>query len=299
MTWERAVYVDADYDTFELCTWSQVCYTVLGHSRMGDTINAGCDPHLLLAAEILRWPYETCAHIIKDPTSPYYYQLKAMRQTAKHCNFGFMGGLGVNAFIDLVFKMSNERLDPIWAQHLRNLWFQTWPEAREYFHWIKSLHGHCVQLFVDRVRSGATFCQSANTMFQGLAADITNLAGWLITGACYTGELLIPRGHFHTSQTSRGARNRERSERMYHYALQNAHIMLGSRPVNYIHDEFLLECPESLGHEVAEELVRLMLLAAEPFTPDVKIGASPCLMRYFSKEAKPIYKEGRLTPWPE
>jgi DNA polymerase I-like protein with 3'-5' exonuclease and polymerase domains len=263
--WERAIYAQADYDTFELCCWAQVCYSVLGHSRMGDTINAGQDPHLLLGSEILRYPYETCEHILRNPDSSHYKLVKDKRQVAKHCNFGFMGGLGVNAFIDLVYSMSGEKLDPLWARQLRDLWFQTWPESREYFNWINSLHGHCVQLFVDRVRSGATFCQSANTFFQGLAADIANQAGWLVTKACYT---------------------------------ETGSILYGSRPVLFVHDEFILECPESIGQEVADELVRLMLLAAEPFLPNVKLGASSCLMRYWSKEAKPTFENGRMVPWP-
>ena len=262
---DRAVFAQADYDTFELCCWAQVCYSVLGFSRMGDTINAGKDPHLQLASEILGWPYETCATILADDTLPQYQLVKDTRQTAKHCNFGFMGGLGVNAFIDLVYSMSNEKLDPLRARQLRDLWFATWPEAREYFNWINSLHGHCVQLSVNRVRSGATFCQSANTFFQGLAADIANYAGWLITRACYN---------------------------------DPSSVLYGSRPVLFVHDEFILECPESLGHEVAAELVRLMLLAAQPFLPNVKLGASSCLMRYWSKKAKPVFKQGRLIPWP-
>jgi hypothetical protein len=34
--------------------------------------------------------------------------------------------------------------------------------------------------------------------------------------------------------------------------------------------------------------------------PDVKIGASPTLMRYWSKKAEDLFDEnGRMIPWPK
>lgn len=263
---KRLVFAQADYNVFELCCWAQVCYVVLGHSRMRDVINADKDPHLLLASEILGWTYEYCEQVLVYGLSHQQYaRVKEMRQTAKHCNFGFMGGLGVKAFIDLVFKMSDERLDSSWAKHLRDLWFATWPEAREYFNWINSINGHCVQLYTNRIRTGATFCQSANTFFQGLAADIASAAGWLIAKACYA---------------------------------DTRSVMFGARQVLFIHDENVIECREDIGHEVAHELVRLMLLPAQDYMPDVTLKASSCLMKYLSKDAKPTYEQGRLVPWP-
>jgi hypothetical protein len=42
-----------------------------------------------------------------------------------------------------------------------------------------------------------------------------------------------------------------------------------------------------------------MINAAKVWLPDVKIAAKPVLMRQWSKKAKPIYKDGRLVPWPD
>jgi hypothetical protein len=66
-----------------------------------------------------------------------------------------------------------------------------------------------------------------------------------------------------------------------------------------VHDEFILECDENAGHEIAHELVRLMIEGAAPYLPGVPPKAKPVLMRYWSKDAEQVWENGRLMPWPK
>lgn len=144
---------------------------------------------------------------------------------------------------------------------------QAYPEMYDFFDYIGKLGGGVVkQLFSDRLRGGCSFCQACNTIFQGLGADASQNAGWLIAKACYTSV---------DSPLNK------------------------SRPVLYVHDEFVLETPEGPGaHDAAMELERLMVEGAKKFLPDMEVSAPPVLMSCYSKEAKAVYdKDNRLIPW--
>ena len=152
------------------------------------------------------------------------------------------------------------------AVELKALWLTEWPEMREYFRridaratsdppWIE-------QLISGRYRQGS-YCELANTMFQGLGADIAKAAGWKIARQqCLGGGPLD-----------------------------------GTVMANFVHDEFILEVPEEHLHDCAEELKRIMVEAARPYLPDVTISAEAVGMHRWSKKAKPIYTRGRLVPW--
>lgn len=121
------------------------------------------------------------------------------------------------------------------------------------------------QLRSGRIRGGATYTAACNSFFQGLGADATGHAGWVIAKACY-----VDRGS----------------------------PLFGCRIVNYVHDEFIVEAPIDRGHEAAEELSRLMIEGASEWIPDVRLAAEPCLMTVWSKDAKTLRDaNGRLVPW--
>lgn len=269
-----------DYGSGELCTLAQACITILGHSRLAEALNSGQDPHLMMAAAILRRPYEELKVIKKagagaDCRAKYgkcacqYCIVYDARQTGKVCNFGFPGGLGAAALVFFALNNYDVRLTEEEARYLKRLWLETWPEMREYFAWI-STHTdkpfpQIAQLFVSRFRGGVRYTEACNTIFQGLLADIAKEAGWLIYRAMYD-----------PTQKS---------------------ILYGSRGVNFVHDEFVGESFETIAHECAFEVRRLMLKPAEKYLPDVKIDVEPALMRRYSKEAGPKYENGRLIPW--
>ena len=87
--------------------------------------------------------------------------------------------------------------------------------------------------------------------------------------------------------------------------------LYGCRLVNYVHDEFILECPEERAHEAVMELQRLMVEGAAPYLPDVPPTVSkPIVARCWSKKAQQVWEIGkpgnkhkpandtdRLVPW--
>jgi DNA polymerase-1 len=261
------VYAVADYSGFELRTWAQVCLTCLGVSKMAEALRLGNDPHLELARRILGISYEEARADYKaDPKGRVYFP----RQASKSANFGFPGGLGIARFREYARKNYGVELTEEKATELKEFWLETWPEAQEYFRWIdnqcQALSPQIEQLFVGRYRGDVSFTEAANGLFQGLAADAAKAAGFLIARACYVDE---------------------------------ASPLYGCRPVNFIHDEVLVEVPDDdLAHDAAEELARLMVAGATPFLPDVPPIAEPLLCRKWSKAAKPVRgSDGRLVPW--
>lgn len=259
------VFIQADYDQLELRTLGQVCVSLFGRSELASALNAGIDPHLALAANILRISYEEAAANRKRP------DVDNARQTAKVANFGFPGGLGAQKLILFARKTYGVELDLARANELREEWFERWPEMREFFNYVSELaqnpHGATVkQLFSNRIRGGCRYTAACNSYFQGLGADATGHALWLVVRACYA----------------------EPSSPLY-----------GARVVNFVHDEVIAEFPEcDRAHEAAEEMARLMVHGANEFLPDVPSKTEPLLMRYWSKDAKRILDErGRLVPW--
>lgn len=271
------VFVIADYDGLELRTLAQVCKSLFGESKLANILNQNKDPHLIVAATILGMLYEEAARLNDAQDA----EVDSARQTGKIANFGFPGGLGYEALILFAKKVYKIMLTEMDARRLKEDWFKSFPEMRKYFDYIgaktaASFDGTATiqQLFTDRIRGKIRFTVACNSMFQGLGSDATKAAGWLIAKACYV----------------------EQGSPLY-----------GCRIVNYVHDEFILECPEDRGHEGAMELKRLMELGAAPYLPDVPpVVSKPMVARCWSKKAKPVWKLGgdkpvnendRLVPW--
>lgn len=256
------VFAQADYAGFELRTMAQCCLKMSGHSKLAEALNAGRDPHLEVASSILKISYEEALRRKKDK------DVEDARQTGKVANFGFPGGLGAGRLCHFAKVTYGVTLTETQATELKGSWLRSWPEFREYFAvvaWVVEKGENIKQLFSNRFRGGCSFTEACNTLFQGLAADAAKAAGWLITKACYVDE---------------------------------SSVLYGSRVVNFVHDEFILEVPTELGHECAEELARLMVKGADPWLPDVPALAEPCLMARWSKDAKTIRdSNGRLQVW--
>lgn len=268
------VFVDNDYKVIELRTFAQVCIWAVGSSRLAERINGGFDPHLDLGAQLSNISYEEALTRYKAGDE----QIAEARQRSKPANFGYPGGMGARTFAKWTKAQYGIVLTEEEAQELRDRWFENWPEASQYFDWIKRKHkwrfspsrlGEVTQIeqFVSkRTRGGCFFTEACNGYFQGLAADIGKAAGFAISRACY--------------DKSAGS------------------ILYGSRIVNFIHDEFIVEVLERTAHECAMEVARLMVEAAKPFIPDVPAEVDPLLCRRWSKKAKTLWgADGRLIPW--
>jgi DNA polymerase I-like protein with 3'-5' exonuclease and polymerase domains len=229
--------VDADFDGLELRTMAQVCLQLLGESKMAEALNAGLDPHLMLAAQLNDETYEAAK-------ARYEAGDKEARQFSKIGNFGFAGGMGVSTFVQFAAN-NGVALDEAKARAIKDAWIQTWPEFLRYFQRIAAMTqaGLCQieQLYSRRWRGGCSYSQAGNTMFQGLGADAAKAAGWAITKACY-----LP-----------------------------GSVLYGSRVVNFVHDEFLVEVPKDTAAECAAEVGRLMVEAANVWMPDVPAKTTP------------------------
>lgn len=266
---EGHVFIDADYNALELWALAQVQIYLFGHSTLADVLNAGKDPHTALGADILGITYEEAATRKKNPED---HDFSNARQAAKACNFGFPGGLGAEKMTWFAKQAYGISFTIERAQELRDAWFKRWPEMRQYFQWVgqQCEEGEFANVEVpvaNFFRGRATFTAAANTMFQGLAAAAAKHAAWLLARACYVNQ---------------------------------GSPLYGSRPVCFVHDQFIIETPDNENaHEAAMSTRWIMREACRNFMPDCIPEVEPLLSRFWSKDAHPILKEGKLVPWPQ
>jgi len=256
------VLIACDFTAAELHTLAQVCIDTVGYSRLAEALNAGLDPHLDFAAsEFMGIEYEEALRRKKAGDKA----VKEARQIAKAANFGFPGMLGPQGFRGYAAGYGLD-LGLVDAQNAKFRWERKWPEVVEYHAYLQRevpRHGRIWLRRSGRYRANPTMPQAANTGFQGLAADGAKAAAWALTRACF---------------------------------VESESPLFGVRPVNFVHDEVISECPEDRAHEAAMEMERLM---AEVFTrtatPDVPCKAEATIMRSWTK-ADPVWRNGRLIP---
>lgn len=259
------LYAASDFGKAELHSLAEVCFQLFGYSTLGETLNGGIDPHLRLAAGMLKISYDEALRRKGEPV------IKEARQSSKASSFGWPGGLGVEHFrqfakTDYGVEMSEDE-----AEQAKALYFETYPEVREYLDWVARAVGQSettiTQLFSGRVRGGCGYTDGANTLFQGLTADYAKAAMWNATKEMYT---------------------------------DTSSVLYGSRLVNMIHDELLAEVPDDadIADAAARRLAAVMEESAAPWTPHFPVKAEPVLMRCWSKKAETAFdSQGRLVPW--
>lgn len=259
------VYSSVDYDTLELRGLAQTNLWVQGFSKMAEAINAGQDLHLAMAASMLRIPYEE-AEARKEAADP---EVLNARQVAKIGNFGLPGGLGVESLIDFARTTYGMRLTREEAQRIKNEWTAAWPEMKGYFRWINDQVGYgeatITHLTTGFVRGGLGYTEACNHFFQHLAATGAKIALF---------------------------------DLVYEMYVVEDSPLFGSRLVAFIHDEFICEHPEEIAAEASQRVAEIACAAMQSVVPDVKIEASPALMRRWYKKAIAVYDNtGRLVPW--
>lgn len=183
-------------------------------------------------------------------------------------------GRGALCGVEMIHEWNGNPCPPVCkrccelADQLRTAWFRQWPEIRPYFAYISRMTksvGALEQFVSRRVRGGVDFCNGANTLFQGLAADGAKHALWLVSKECYT---------------DRGSQ------------------MFGARPVIFVHDEIFSEMPVGIASQAAERMTRVMVDGMSEFVPDVRISAEPTLMDRWYKEAEcKRSPDGKLLVW--
>lgn len=263
------VYAQADYPQLELRTLAQACLDLLGESRLAEMLNKGLDPHLAFAASLLRISYEEAAANKKRK------DIDNARQIGKVFNFGKPGGLGAAKLVLFARKTYGVQLTEEEVRALSRTWIETFPEMRDYFALVGRMTeneeglARVMQLRSNRLRGGVTYTAACNSYFQGLGADATKAAGFLVSHACYA---------------------------------DSSSPLFGSRIVLFVHDELIVETPDNdRAHDAAIELSRIMREAANEWVPDVPFqdpDPEPLLMSTWSKEAKAVYDANkRLVPW--
>lgn len=269
------VLIGCDYDKAELHTLAQTCIDLFGYSVLGEALNAGLDPHAELGARLAGITYEELVQALKDGNEEVggrwaHGKWASWRDIAKPGNFGFPGGMGPGGMMAYSKTQYGVILSFEQSEELYYGWGNQWPcVSQDYLGWIRSL---CMDGFANikhfisnRWRSHIPYTVAANSFFQGRAADGAKRALCEVARRQYS----VP------------------SSALY-----------GTRTINFVHDELILESPPEQANDAAWELADVMVEEFNYFTPDVPVRATPCLMDRWSKKAKPIINaEGKLEVW--
>jgi hypothetical protein len=262
---EGYVFVSVDYDTLELRALAQVCLVLFGKSEMAGAINADRDLHSQVGATMLGMTYEEVEKGKKQKGS----KAKTARDAAKAFNFGAPGGLGAASLVTFARTNYGVILTEDQAREMKAQWLKAWPEMHRYFAWINQAVGlgeavlrHPITGFV---RGDVGYTDGCNHLFQHLAAQGAKRALYRAAREAYA----EPDSPF-----------------------------FGSRPVVFVHDEIIAEVPEARAATASGRLSQIMCEEMAQLIPDVKITASPTLMRYWTKDAVETYDtDGTLVPW--
>jgi hypothetical protein len=200
--------------------------------------------------------------------------------TGQCLNFGYPGGLGAAKFVEYARVGYGVILSETQAKRRKDEWYKKWPEMRLYHqHFGQMALGNAeftvVQPGSGRVRGGCFYTAACNTIFQGRAADGAKRAGWYLSQECYLGY-----GQ-HWPNDGR-----------------DPSPLYGSRPVLFVHDEYILEHPVARAHEATLRQSDVMVLGMREVVPDVKVGTEYAVARRWYKGAKAVYDtDGRLVPF--
>lgn len=272
---DRRVFCSVDFDTLELRSLAQRLLELFGKSVMAEVLIAGRDLHLEMAAQLLNTTYEDAVARKKTP------EVKQARQLAKAQNFGLPGGLGIDTFIIFARTNYGVYLNRQRAEELKQAYLRRWPEMRLYFNRASDVLGDVGEAsYTDPLtgftRGGLSYTSYCNHQFQHRAAMGAKAALFAVSRACYADE---------------------------------SSPLFGSRVVNFVHDEIIIEAPVDRAHEAAHAQSEIMCREMARYIPDVPVTASPALMERWYKGAEPVYEtngkltlkptapESRLVPW--
>lgn len=258
------VFLLADLDTAEMRSWAQICLWICGFSRVAEALNKGIDPHLVYAADLLAKEYAE-AKALYDAGDK---ETGEARDFSKIPNFGFMGGMGPESFVEYCRISFNRIITLEDSKRYKATWKKNWTEEGPYFKFVnKQLAGRetatITQFLSGRVRGGAWYTEIANGYFQGLTSDLVKSIAWRLTQEGY---------------------------------VNHGTSLFGLRLWNTFHDEFMGEIDEEQGHEAAIRLREVVEDEGRRWIPDVASKTTPVLTRRWYKGAKPVYLDGRLVP---
>lgn len=203
------------------------------------------------------------------------------------------------------------------AAMLKDVWLETYPEARPYFKWVTR---ECVDPNnVLRFKIEAEVAEdeddeddaptSEDDEAEGESDEQDEAGVSSETAYCYHG----PMGFYRAGTTYCAAANGAALQTPTAFGAKLAHmriaractdptlgsILRGCPVPQFIHDEVFATIPDdNQAHERAHEIARLMVDSMQRFFPDVVIRAEPALMRVWTKAAEAVWGEdGRLKVW--
>jgi hypothetical protein len=260
------VYIESDYATLEMRTFAQVCIALFGYSVIADAFRDGKDTHLLMTANTLEISYESALARYEAGDKV----IDNARQYSKIASYGFLGGMGPDAFIDYArgYDIEVERSH---ASKLRDDFKRTFTEVNDYFAYCSALCGDggeaevAVHPITGYVRGRVRYTALANNGFQHLAAVGAKAALCRAVEESYASP---------------------------------ASALYGCRAVNFSHDSIMMEVPSDTerASAAADQLSRVMIEEMAVLCPDVPIKTDTVMMRRWYKGAKPTRLDGLLVP---
>lgn len=261
---EGHVLILCDYDAAEMRTLAQAYLDLTGtRSPLLEMYQArpDFDPHAYFAAALMGIDYDEALSRLADGDK----EIKAMRQRAKPCNFGFAGGMGARSFLAYAAGYGVELTEEE-AVSLRDRWIETY-DMQSYFDEADraSQAGKVIVPRSERQRGLPSYTVACNTPFQGMAADGAKRALFHVTKECYSVE---------------------------------DSPLFGCTPLVFVHDEIIIEAPAERASAAAHRLSEVMKREMETVTPDVPASCTSALAERWYKGAEPVYNEqGDLIPW--
>ena len=264
---EGSLFAFCDYDTLEMRTLAQVCLDLFGYSEIAESIKAGRDLHIDLAADMLGMSYEAAlARFIAGDAD-----IANARQFCKIGNYGFAGGMSAKTFVEYAKTMGNIVVTPDQAMALYKGFRSKWREMNDYFAHCSFLclggtAEHVVFERTGQVRGDVTYTATCNGFFQHLAARGAKDSCYDVAKECY---------------------------------IDAGSPLYGCRPWLFAHDEIGMEIPyEAFGpkrsHEAAGRLREVMIGTMKRWCPGVEIGATVTMTRRWYKGADPVFDKNKL-----
>jgi hypothetical protein len=267
------VFVFCDYDTIEMRTLAQTCIDFGFDSELAAALNADKDVHVDLAADMLGIDYDEAIERY-EAEDPMLFGANSSRQYSKIGNYGLGGGMGPEAFRDYArgydIDLSIEQCLEIHQGFRRK-----WGEMPQYFAHCSALcelDGGEVEYLVHPrtglVRGKVRYTATCNHFFQHLAAIGAKSALWAVVKET----IAVPDSPLY-----------------------------GCRAWLFNHDEIGLEVPfywwgVERSHAAVKRLQEVMIAEMKKWVPDIKIGASPVMVRRWYKGAKPVKQGLYIVP---
>ncbi|MBL7077518.1 MAG: hypothetical protein ISS31_08595 [Kiritimatiellae bacterium] len=314
------VFVDVDYSVLELAALSQVAYYRYGHSAMRDLINQGIDLHRYVASRVIGKAEDAITGEERRKAKAINFGLP-----------GGMGPRGLQAYAASSYGVTltldeatawREEWLRIFPEMVEHLGSESNParlaavlDEHEFPESLTGIDPEIASMILIRIAGGARATSngrefSAEEMDWAWQQIQESRAGrirkYADAIACRQGSAELQRaivpgftvgihtGRLRANCTFTESRNwpfQALSADGAKLALYDL-IRADYRVVAFVHDEALVEVPETDDYRpVAETISNIMITAMQRVCPDVAIRTEYAVMRRWSKDAKPTYDD--------